>query len=338
MSLYLAELRRLGKRRLTRFVLVLLILGLGAIVVAMTASSQKSGPAAKAKAEVAAEADYQEQMGYHRQFVARCEAAKEAGTSQQQGMPTDCAEITPPQREWFSVEHYLPFELDFRELFPIFIAVFAGILALAAYLVAASFVGAEWSSGGMTNLLLWRPKRLTVLLTKLGAVLTGVLATGLLLGALWTVAFWLIGRYDGTLGGMTPGVWRSFALDGARGLGLVLAVTTVGFGLASLGRHTAMALGAAVAVGVISEAGLRIATSVIGVPFPGRWILSSYALAWFNKKWTLIDVQSCAFDPVNGCVPKEFTITWQHSAIVFAAGTALVLLATLWTMRRRDVA
>lgn len=338
MSLYRAELRRLGKRRLTRYILVLLILGLAAIVGSFVYASHQIGPAEQALAATRAEAAYQEQVGYHRQYVAECEAAKAAGTSEQRGMPPNCSEITPPQREWFEARNYLPFQFDFRQTFGVFIAVFAGILALGAYLVGASFVGAEWSTGGMMNLLLWRPKRLTVLLTKLAALLTGVLATGAVLGALWTVALWLIARYDGVTGNLTAGAWRSFALDGARGLGLVLAVAAIGFGLASIGRHTAMALGAAVAVGIISEVGIRIATATIGIQFGDRWVLSSYALAWFQKKWTLSDFASCDFDPVNGCTPKELVLTWHDSAAIFAVGVVVVLLATLWTMRRRDVA
>ena len=40
-------------------------------------------------------------------------------------------------------------------------------------MIGASFVGAEWNSGGMMNLLLWRPQRLKVLSTKLAALLAG---------------------------------------------------------------------------------------------------------------------------------------------------------------------
>jgi hypothetical protein len=338
MSLFKAELRRLFKRRITRVMLLLLVLGLGAIVGAFSFASHRIGPAEQARATVQAEQEYQRQLGYHREFVASCEAAKADGTSQQKQLPTDCASIEPPQREWVQPQQFLPYQFDFRGTFSVFIAVFAGIFALIAFLIAASFVGAEWSSGGMMNLLLWRPKRLSVLLTKLAAVLTGLLGVGLLLGALWTVAFWLIGKYDGVTGKLTAGAWRSFALDGARGLGLVLAVIAIGFGLASVGRHTAMALGAAVGVGVISEVGLRVALGVIGTPFGDRWLLSTYALAWFQKKWTLFDYASCSFDPVNGCSPNELIVTWQDSAIVFGAGTALVLALTLWMMRRRDVA
>ena len=122
------------------------------------------------------------------------------------------------------------------------------------------------------NLLLWRPRRLPVLLTKLAASCSAACsAVTVVFGALWTAAFWAIGKFDGNIGKLTSGVWQSFALAGARGVGLVLAVAAIGFGLASLGRHTAMALGAATGVVVVSEIGLRIALPLMQVPFPDRF-------------------------------------------------------------------
>ena len=157
-----------------------------------------------------------------------------------------------------------------------------------------------------------------------------------MLGALWTAAFWLIGRYDGLTGKMTPGVWESFALDGARAVGLVLAIAAIGFGLASFGRHTAMALGVAIGVTVVSEIGVRTIMSLIGTPFGDRYVLSTYALAWFEKEWTIFDYQACNFQQ-GVCNPAELVLTWQDSGLVFGVGTALVLAAAIWAMRRRDV-
>ena len=79
----------------------------------------------------------------------------------------------------------------------------------------------------MMNLLLWRPKRLTVLGTKLAAVLTTLTGVTVVLGALWTLAFWLIGTYRGTTAKVTSGVWQSAGLTGLRALGLILAVGAV---------------------------------------------------------------------------------------------------------------
>jgi hypothetical protein len=333
-----AEVRRLTKRRITRLMVLLLVLGLGTIAVAFTVASQKIGPAQVAAAEADAQRQYEQALGWHRDMVAQCEAAKARGEDVTQRFPPECGNGPQyaPQPEHFDASWNLPYEFDFREQFGVFISVFAGIVALFGFIVGASYVGAEWHSGGMMNLLLWRPRRLPVLLTKLGVLLGGVLGLTVVLGALWTAVFWFIGRYDGRTGEMTQGAWESFALSGVRGVGLVLAVTAVAFGLASAGRHTAMALGAAVGVGVVSEIGIRIALAIGGVRFGDRWVLSTYALAWFEKKWELVDYQSCNFT-MGECQPDTFIVTWQQSALVFGVGTAAVLAAAIWLMRSRDI-
>lgn len=335
MNLYTTELRRIFKRRLTRLMLALLVLGLAGIAVAFTLNSHKVGPAQVAAAEARAEANFQEQVRHHDESVRACEAAKAAGAAMDR-FPPDCGREWAPTRDNFQAEWFMPYQFEFREEFGVFIAVFAGILALFGFVVGASYVGAEWNSGGMTNLLLWRPKRLNVLLTKLAALLTTMLGLSLALGALWTAAFWLIGRYDGITGRMTQGVWESFALSGLRAVGLVLAVAAIAFGLASLGRHTAMALGVAVGLTVVSEIGVRTVMGLIGTPFGERYVLSTYAMAWFEKQWTLRDFNACNFQQ-GECNPAELVITWQESGLVFAVGTTVVLAAAIWSMRRRDV-
>ncbi|ASW56969.1 ABC transporter permease subunit [Plantactinospora sp. KBS50] len=337
MSLYRTELRRLFKRRLTRLMMGLLILGLAGIAAAFSVTSHHIGPAELASAQQQAEASYQQVLRDQQEQVRECRAAQERGESISDRYPPDCGEGFLPRREEFQTDWYLPYQFNFREEFDTFLSVFAGIFVLFAFIVGASFVGAEWSTGGMMNLLLWRPKRLTVLGTKLAALLTGMLGLALGLGALWTLAFWLIARYRGTTGKLTSGLWQSLGLTGARGLGLVLAVAVIAFGLASIGRHTAMALGVAVAVGVLSEIGLRTVLHVAGVHFADRYVLSSYALSWFLKKWPLQDYAACDFAQ-GVCRPAEYVVTWQHSAWVFGLGTLAVLVTSLWLMRRRDVA
>jgi ABC-2 type transport system permease protein len=336
MSLYTTELRRLFKRRITRLMLVLLVLGLATIAAAFSFNSHKVGPAQIAAAEARAEAEFRQQVQFHENEVRNCEAAKARGDVGSDQFPPDCGREWAPTRENFQAQWYMPYQFEFRKEFGIFISIFAGILALFGFIVGASYIGAEWHTGGMMNLLLWRPKRLTVLFTKLAALLSTLLGLSLVLGALWTAAFWLIGRYDGLTGKMTQGAWESFALDGARAVGLVLAIAAISFGLASLGRHTAMALGVAVGVTVISEIGVRIIMGIIGTPFGDRYVVSTYALAWFQKKWTIFDYQACNFRQ-GECAPSELAITWQDSGLVFGVATVLVLAAATWAMRRRDV-
>ncbi|MFR9779317.1 ABC transporter permease subunit [Micromonospora sp. MS34] len=337
MSLYVTELRRLAKRRLTRLLLVLLVLGLAGVATAFSFSSHQLSKEVVAAAQAESDAQYRRALEDWKRTVADCDAARARGENTEDRFGPDCGREWQPQPEMFDPKWNLPYQFDFRGEFPMFIAVFAGAVALFAFIVGASFVGAEWSTGGMMNLLLWRPKRLAVLGTKLAALLTTVLGVGVVLGAFWTLAFWLIGTYRGTTAEVTAGVWRSIGLDGLRALGLILAVGAVAFALASLGRHTAMALGAAVAVFAISEIGVRIAVGVLGVPFGERYVLSTYAQAWFLKRVQLLNYDACQFAK-GQCEPAELLVTWQDSALVLGLGGAVVLIAAFWMMRRRDIA
>ncbi|HYN97445.1 MAG TPA: ABC transporter permease subunit [Pilimelia sp.] len=335
MSLLRAELRRLVKRRLTRYLLAVVVAGLAAIAVGTVMASQQLTPATIAQAEAKVAVLLKEAQAQHAASVASCEAAEARGeTGLEQRFGPNCGRAYAPDPDTFSPQ--LPFEFDFREQASVMIGLFAGILALFGFLVGASYVGAEWSSGGMTNLLLWRPARLTVLITKLGVLLGAVLAVALPLGAVWTFAFWLIGRYDGRSAGVTAGLWRSLALDGVRGIGLALAVTAVGFAVASMGRHTAAALGAAVAVTAASEIGVRMVTTSLNVPYADRYVLSTYARAWLEKRYVLEDWTACGTD-LSACTVRTSAITWSDSALVLGVGVAAVLVAATWLMRRRDI-
>lgn len=338
MSLYVTELRRLGKRRFTRYMTLIGLLVLAAVAVGTFLTNERIGPEQRAEAERQAQTQYQEQVRYAEQERAACERAEAAGEPNDGRFPDDCSAITPPPREAFEARWYLPSTFDFRESFGSTLATFSAILALVAFVVGASFIGAEWSSGGMMNLLLWRPKRLTVLLTKLAALLTGVTAVTLLGGAAWTAAFWAVGSFRGSTERMTGGVWQSFGLTGLRGFALVAVAAVVGFALASLGRHTAFALGGVLAVGVVGQFGLGVVLALADVKFPEAWLIPTYGLAWMQKQVKLENFEACNFSSMSGCEPDTLTITWQHSSVLLAVGLVLALGAALWTMRRRDIA
>lgn len=337
MSLYVTELRRLGKRRFTRYMTLIGLLVLAAVAVGTFLTNERIGPEQRAAAERQAQAQYQEQVRYVEQERVACERAEAAGEPKDGRFPDDCSAITPPSRDDFDARWYLPSTFDFRENFGATLSTYAAILALVAFVVGASFIGAEWSSGGMMNLLLWRPKRLTVLLTKLAALLTGVTAVTLLGAVAWTAAFWAVGSFRGSTARMTGGVWQSFALTGLRGFALVVVAAVVGFALASLGRHTAFALGGVLAVGVVGQFGLGVVLALADVKFPEAWLIPTYGLAWMSKQVKLENYEACNFSVSSGCEPDTLTITWQHSSVLLAVGLVLALGAALYTMRRRDI-
>ena len=337
MNLYVTELRRLWKRRFVRYMTLVGLLVLIGVAAGTFITNHKIGPAEIAAAQRAADRDYQQNVEYSTRTRQECEQAKAAGNADANRFPPNCAEIIPAPRDQFQADWHLPATFDFRKEFGTTITTLTAVLALIAFVVGASFVGAEWSSGGMMNLLLWRPQRLRVLLTKLAAVLTGAIAVTVLAAAGWTAAFWATGSYRGNTAKMTAGVWQSFGLTGLRGLVLILVAGAIGFALASLGRHTALALGGAMGVAVVGQFGLGIVLAMARVKFVEMYLLPTYLLAWMQKTVTLKDWDSCAVSYSGECQPKTMDITWSQSSVLLAVGVVLTLGSALWVMRRRDI-
>jgi ABC-2 type transport system permease protein len=333
-SLLRAELRRISKRRLTRWMLLLVVVLMATVAIVIAWQNQKPGPAALAEAEAAAERQYQQEQVWIDPKIADCErvGAEAWGVR-------DCEEIVFQVEQEEMVEWFMPPAFEFRSEFPEMITVFAALLSLFAFIVGASVVGAEWRSGGMMNLLLWRPRRLQVLGSKLTALLGVLLLLGVVLGAAWTAAFWQVATYRGTTDGMTNGAWQSFGLTGIRGITLALVAGAVGFALASLGRHTAMAMGAAIAAVVVGLAGVAIVGEMLELQFFQRWMWTSYVTAWLEKSLVIQDWSApCLTSPTTGeCAVPQYEITWQVAGVGMAAVVVLLLGAAMWQMRRRDV-
>ncbi len=202
MNLVRAEWSRLFARRFTKIMmggilLVMLIIGLG-----FAANTNKITEADHA----AARAQIAEQQRYFDQMVTECKRAQQAGDTSGK-YPPNCEYGDPGFRE----EYYLRYQFNFKQEVPVLVLVAAGVLALFGFVVGASFVGAEWNSGGMMNLLLWRPRRVPVLAAKLGTMLLGVLAAAAVYLVLWVSMFWAIGQTRGVTDRLTSGFWQSLA-------------------------------------------------------------------------------------------------------------------------------
>lgn len=313
MRLLRAELSRLFARRFTKLMLVALLITLSLIGGITVGETHRPTTAELERAETTAA-----------QARAQCEQ-EQPGEFAPPGAVFDCDQIT--------TRDYLPYILHFREQMPGLLLVFTGLLALFGYLVGASVVGAEWSSGGMTNLLLWRPERIRLLLGKLAALTVGVFLSGIVLGGAWIGAIWLTARYRGDLGSLTVGFWRSLGLDGARGMALALCAALVGAALASLGRRTAAALGVVIGYVVVWEIGARLIMMMLRM-VPDRFMVSSYVVALLDKEHRVPDCTNVVLDGDCGLT----VIPWSAGLGVVGGLTLLVIVVATWSFHRRDVA
>ena len=334
MSLYKAETRRLVKRRATKLFVFCGLLVLATVAAGVFVTNQKAGPETVARAKAEAQANYQQAVEDTNRAIGECQAAQ--GTAKAGDYPPNC-DITAPTPSDFNPDWYMPATFDFRNRFPSMVATFAGVLALVAFIIGASFVGAEWSSGGMMNLLLWRPRRRQVLGTKLAVLLAGTTVLTAALGVIWTAAFYVIAMARGSTAKMTSGAWQSLALMEARALVLVLVAGALGFGLASIGRHTATALGVAIGVIVVLQFGVGAVLGLANAKYPELYLAPFWIIAWMYKQYVAEDYHSCAVSLTGGCQPETFTITWQMAGGALTLLFALVVGVAMWTMSKRDI-
>lgn len=334
MRLAKAEVKRLAARRFT-WIMLLVVAGISAvIVVGVGADSKERTP------EVLAAADEQvaEQREAYEREQRRCEEEVAAG-SENYPPDFDCAQAYDPSqidREWF-----LPTIFSFAEDTGEIVVVVGFMLALLGFAVAASYVGAEWTSGGMANLLLWRPRRLPVLATKLAVVTASVAVVGAALLALIVAAMYVVASVRGDLSGTTAETWRILTLQASRSIALALVTAAVGFALATIGRSTAMALGFSIGYMIVIETGLQIVLAIAEVAFPQRYLLSTYAFAWLQGGTTLQDYSRCeteqAVSSSAQCMPETVTISLADTTIVGGVVLAVFLGVATALFLRRDV-
>lgn len=201
------------------------------------------------------------------------------------------------------------------------------ITMLAAFVVGAGFVGAEYAAGTVGQLLMWEPRRLRVAGAKLAAVALGTMAVTAGVVAVDAGLLYLFAAVKGSAAGITGGVVTSLLLLAVRGMALTAAVATVGAGLAMLVRHTA----GAVAVGF----GYLVALEPVLRGFRPRtqpWLLSTNIEAWLTKEWHGELPPTCI-----GCLPEPVRITLAAAGGYFAAIVATVTLLAVVAFQRRDV-
>jgi len=124
-------------------------------------------------------------------------------------------------------------------------------IALAAWVLAASFVGAEWHAGTMAVTLTWEPRRLRLLTAKalavVGFAFVGTIVVQAVLGLALTPAAL-------RNGGTAEGAWFSqAAVIVLRGATLSAILAALGFALASVGRNTAASVGVGFAYLLVVE-------------------------------------------------------------------------------------
>ena len=178
-------------------------------------------------------------------------------------------------------------------------------LLVVTVLLGGSFVGAEYRSGTMENLLLWEPRRILVMVTK---YLAGLISSA---GILALLTSWLtlllvgLAQFRGTFQGVDSTFWIDWAATVGRislvgGLFFVLAMA-----IATLAKNTAAAITALLGWFVVSNILIELlarwfrhlelftnANAFIGLGEVAKWVGSdnSQDLVFSHGPWVALGV------------------------------------------------
>ncbi|MEU5934717.1 ABC transporter permease subunit [Micromonospora sp. NPDC047187] len=336
MNLVRAELERLSARRFVQLMLVLLVLAFAVTAATTLAGSHKPSVSELNSARAQAAEARRDLEATHQECLARQDGTLQSDTDRY--FPSDCSDIDPIRQDRLPIAaDFLPGVFSFAEQAEPLLYFLIAFLVLFGFLVGASYIGADLNSGGVVNLLLWRPRRLTVLATKLGTLLGTVLVLALLASLAYLGTFWVIGQTAGLPGRLDGDFWSSLGAVHGRGLVLVLLASALGFAIATLGRHTSAALGAFAAYAVVWELGARLVLEIVDARKSDLFMLSSHTGAWLNGEARFYDEQLCRGSTEFPYCEGFYTVTWLPALLVLLAITGGLTAAAFAVFRRRDL-
>lgn len=324
-SLLRAELHRLTARRFVQALVALALLGFVAGV--LIAFTQFSKPTEAVLAE--ARAEMAEQMRLTDEFREECLADESIDEGDRELF---CG--PPASEQQFELEWFIdtpPFELE-SGLPGGSIGVAVASAALA-FVIGATYVGAEWSTRSMVALLFWEPRRLRVVGVKLVVTVLASLLVGVLGQALWWVAAQVLARTRGTTDVPEDFPTEVLALQG-RAVVLVVLAGLLGFAVANLIRNTGAALGIAFAYFVVMENAVRVLA-----PSLQPFLLSNAAIALvLEGGLSLFPPDSFINDQGNFVEGgREFLLTNLRGGLTLAVVTLVLVAVGAVLFRRRDL-
>lgn len=314
-----AEVRRLLARRLT----LIGLLGLLALIALFQLQVNQLVTPPSPEEVAAAQADYQEYLkdweANHEEWEAECIA--DGGTAQ------DCATPRPEPNDW-GLEP-TPYD-QAAEIAATFTAYLAGMIV---FVVTASFIGAEVTTGSLANWLTFVPDRRRVLTSKLLVVVGFSLAVGLVAGAVTVAASMLLTAVHGQpLIGLADVVAMA-----SRGSMVTMVFGVLGFCLALLTGSTGATIG-------ILLGGLFVLYVRIILAFSSRW---AERLSPWSPDLNLQAVleNGTTYMVSTGPQPRtedytnqiERTLSLAHGLGYWAVVLVVLIAATWYVFRRRDV-
>ncbi|GAA2285332.1 hypothetical protein GCM10009853_045290 [Glycomyces scopariae] len=340
MNLFKAELRRIARRRLTLVFGILLLAGVAGLSIIMASISTK-GPSEADLAAAQAQADeWNEQNPDFRDCV-------EDESYFEQNPNYSWVETDPEYEgmehreacEYFvggsrAQDYIWTYTFSFEDEAPFVIIGIVVVTGLVMMMLSSSAIGAEWSSGGMSNLMVWHPNRMRLWGTKLGAALTACAAAVVVLAVLAFGLLLAAAALRGEIGDLDGPWWEETLTYVLRTGVLALGMTVLGASLAMLGRHTAIAGGVIAGYLIIGDLIVQMVSMNLSMKFPERLSLYTWVGAWITGRVELQDWSSMTLESAGDVM----VITWGEAGLLLGGIVLLFGVLATWSFQRRDAA
>lgn len=324
-----AEIRRVRSRRFIRLLLVLAAAGyLLAVGFAAATEFGKTTPERLAAAQRNVERVVVEQNRYHQQCL------NEPGRPA--SVPDEQVCGPPPSAEQFRAEDFLD-----KKPFVLADGLPSGALAVAvatsalAFLIGATYIGAEWSSRSIVALLFWEPRRRKVIGVKLAVIAAASALLGLFSQVLWWGTAYVLAATLGRTGPLPDGFHGALLAQQGRAVLLVVLAALLGFGLSNLVRNTGAALGVGFVYFAIVETAVRNIRSTWQ-----EWLLTDNALALVQRGGHRLFLYDQGFVDEQGTFVsggRELVLSNLHGALVLSLVTAALVALGAALFVRRDL-
>jgi ABC-2 type transport system permease protein len=315
-----AELTRLRSRRLTPAAALLVLLAVGLFQIAV--NDEVSPPSA---ADVTQQRQYYEQahQEWEQGHAAQEKDCQDSGQSQQ-----DCVWPEPTPADYSLTAS------AFADVAPTAVQLSAYVALLAAFLVGASFIGAEYSTGSLANWLTFVPQRLRVYGSKLVAV---VLASAVGGAGASFVMLGLVALLTHLHGGGLTGLGAVAATAG-RAVPVAVLAGVAGFTLALLTRYTVAALGVALGYLVASAVIGTLASNADGpLGWLPPWLPENNVAAFLEHGTTYTQYVLTVTASGTSGDSVEKHLSFGHSAVYWLVLLVVAVVSGALVFRRRDV-
>lgn len=204
------------------------------------------------------------------------------------------------------------------------------IVTALLVIVGATFAGGDWTTGSMSNQLLFVPRRTAVWAAKGLAVLVG----GLVAATVLIAGFWLVLSLVASQRGIgTPeDVLWDVRWTALRGIVLAACGGLGGYFVTMVLRRTVGTVALLFAYVVGGEA------LVFALPFQraGEWSLANNAAAWLHDGARVFDDNLPCTPGLEGC-QRSYELSMAHGAAYLGAVLLIALVVSWLAFQRRDV-